>query len=255
MDRYRMDGATALVTGAGSGIGRATAVLLAQLGAQVVCVDVNEDGLDGTLALITENGGHGETESVDVSVPAQVAQLMTRADTLGSGLSVVANIAGVLGETSIADTSDEEFERVLAVNLRGVFLCCREAVRVMRPRRHGSIVSMASAIVARAVPGYGPYGVSKGGVVALTQAVAIENSGFGIRANAVAPGFTVTPMTVGRRPPEEREQFAATLAANIPLQRAGAPEDIAYAVAYLASDAASFVTGQTLHINGGTVMP
>jgi NAD(P)-dependent dehydrogenase (short-subunit alcohol dehydrogenase family) len=255
MDRYRTDGSTALVTGAGSGIGRATAVLLAQLGAEVLCVDLNADGLEATLALIAENGGRGEAEIADVSATAQVEKVMVRANGLGAGLSILANIAGVLGETAIADTDDAEFDRVLAVNLRGVFLCCREGVRLMRAHRRGSIVNLASAIVARAVPGYGPYAVSKGGVVTLTKALAAEHCGDGIRVNAIAPGFVVTPMTVGRHAPEEQRRVADSITANIPLQRAGAPEDIAYAVAYLASDASAYMTGQTLHINGGTVMP
>jgi 3-oxoacyl-[acyl-carrier protein] reductase len=255
MDRYRMDGSTGLVTGAGSGIGRATAALLTQLGATVLCVDMNADGLDGTLALIADNGGRAEAETADVSVTADVERVMAHADTLGAGLSIVANIAGVLGETAIADTDESEFDRVLAVNLRGVFLCCREAVRVMRPHQGGSIVNLASAIVARAVPGYGPYAVSKGGVVSLTKVLAAEHCGDGIRVNAIAPGFVISPMTVGRRPPEERQQLADSITANIPLKRPGVPEDIAYAVAYLASDASAYMTGQTLHINGGTVMP
>jgi NAD(P)-dependent dehydrogenase (short-subunit alcohol dehydrogenase family) len=255
MDRYRVDGSTALVTGAGSGIGRATAVLLAQLGASIVCVDVNADGLDGTLALVAEHGGRAEAEIADVSATPDVERVMARADALGAGLSIVANIAGVLGETAIADTDDAEFDRVLAVNLRGVFLCCREAVRVMRPHRAGSIVNLSSAIVARAVAGYGPYAVSKGGVVTLTKALAAEHCGDGIRVNAIAPGFVVSPMTVGRHPREEQQRVADSITANIPLKRAGAPEDIAYAVAYLASDASAYMTGQTLHINGGTVMP
>jgi NAD(P)-dependent dehydrogenase (short-subunit alcohol dehydrogenase family) len=125
----------------------------------------------------------------------------------------------------------------------------------MRPHRAGSIVNLSSAIVARAVAGYGPYAVSKGGVVTLTKALAAEHCGDGIRVNAIAPGFVVSPMTVGRHPREEQQRVADSITANIPLKRAGAPEDIAYAVAYLASDASAYMTGQTLHINGGTVMP
>jgi 3-oxoacyl-[acyl-carrier protein] reductase len=254
-DRFRLDGTTALVTGAASGIGRATALLMAQLGAHVVAADVDAAGLDATIAQVQASGGRADAELADVTVAEQVARVVAHADRIGSGLSVLASVAGVVGLSNLAETDEAEFDRVLAVDLRGVFLCCRDAFTRMRDHGRGSIVNVTSSITARAVPGYGPYAVAKGGVATMTKALAVEGAAYGIRANAVAPGFTLTPMTMGRHEPDEALQAAASIAATIPLGRCGEPEDIAYAIAFLASEAAAFVTGQTLFVNGGTVMP
>jgi len=252
---FDLDGRGAVVTGASGGIGRACAALLAAAGAIVLAVDLAGESLDETVATVRDQGGQITAAVADVSLPRDVTRVMTMAGELPRGLAILANVAGVLSTSTLADTAIEEFDRVLAVNLRGMFLCCRAAIPIMRNSGSASIVNVASSIVARPVPGFGAYAVSKGGVVSLTKTLAVELAPFGIRANAVAPGPTLTPMTLGRRTPDERAAFIDQASAAIPLGRIGRPEDIAYAIAFLASDAASFITGQTLHINGGSVMP
>jgi 3-oxoacyl-[acyl-carrier protein] reductase len=255
--RFDLDGRSAVVTGAGGGIGRACAVLLAEAGASILAVDLPGEHLDETAAVVRERGGQITAVAADVSDAGDVDRIMAAARGLPATarLAVLANVAGVVASLTIEDTPPEEFDRVLGVNLRGTFLCCRAAVAAMREAGPASIVNVSSSIVARAVPGYGAYAVSKGGVIALTKSLAVELAPLGIRANAVAPGLTITPMTMNRRTPEERRRFLAESSAAIPLGRVADPEDIAYAVVYLASDASSFVTGQTLYVNGGTVMP
>lgn len=257
LTRFDLDGRGAVVTGAGGGIGRACTVLLAEAGASIMAVDLPGEHLDQTVAVVRERGGQITAVAADVSDPADVDRVMAATDGLSTapGLAVLANVAGVVARLTIEDTSPEEFDRILNVNLRGTFLCCRAAVAAMREAGSASIVNVASSIVARAVPGYGAYAVSKGGIVALTKSLAVELASLGIRANAVAPGLTITPMTMGGRTAEERRRFVAEASAAIPLGRVAEPEDIAYAVVYLVSDASSFVTGQTLYVNGGTVMP
>ncbi len=239
---YDLTGRTALVTGAASGIGRATAVLLAAAGAHVHCADRDEQGLAETAAL---------APPLDVTDRAAVRAAVSAA----GPLDIAAAIAGIMHTSSVLETADEDLDRVLDINFKGVLRTCQEAARSMiAAGRPGSIVTMASGAVDAAQPGLLCYSAAKAAVVQLTKTLATETGPHGIRVNAVAPGWIRTPMT-GRHSPEVQEQTEAAMVRMSPLRRVGEPEDIAQAVLYLASDSSSFMTGQILRPNGGVSMP
>ncbi|WP_190186259.1 SDR family NAD(P)-dependent oxidoreductase [Streptomyces cirratus] len=248
---YDLTGRTALVTGAASGIGRATSVLLARAGAAVHCADRDANGLRETARLVSEAGGKATVHTLDVTDRAAL-----RAAVAAAGpLDIAAAIAGIMHTSSVLDTADEDLDRVLDVNFKGVLRTCQEAVRAMiAAGRPGSVVTMASGAVDAAQPGLLCYSAAKAAVVQLTKTLATETGPHGIRVNAVAPGWIRTPMT-GRHSAEELERTEAAMIRMSPLRRVGEPEDIAQAVLYLASDASSFMTGQILRPNGGVSMP
>ncbi|MEU8936430.1 SDR family NAD(P)-dependent oxidoreductase [Streptomyces goshikiensis] len=248
---YDLTGRTALVTGAASGIGRATALLLAEAGAAVHCADRDERGLAETAALIAKAGGSATAQPLDVTDRTAI-----RAAVRAAGpLDIAAAIAGVMHTSTVLETTDEDLDRILDINFKGVLRTCQEAARAMiAAGRPGAIVTMASGAVDAAQPGLLCYSAAKAAVVQLTKTLATETGPYGIRVNAVAPGWIRTPMT-GRHSPEVREQTEAAMVRMSPLRRVGEPEDIAQAVLYLASDASSFMTGQILRPNGGVSMP
>lgn len=255
-------GRVALVTGAGSGIGRATAEMLADAGAHVVGADVDESGATATVATITGRSGSASALALDVrdadAVDGAVAAIV--AD--HGQLDVLANVAGVMHTAAVAELADADLDTVLATNLKGPFHLARAVVPHMTERGSGSIVNVASAAVDVARPGLFAYSASKAALVQLTRVLAVEVGPAGVRVNAVAPGWVPTGMT-GRhytRPDgsvdeQAFERVAAPMRALSPLGRIGAPDDIAYAILYLAGDAASFVTGQLLRVDGGVSMP
>jgi 3-oxoacyl-[acyl-carrier protein] reductase len=177
-------------------------------------------------------------------------------------LDLMANVAGVIGDASVAKTREEDLDRILAINTKGVFFGCQAAAAVMRERGGGSIVNMASLAAFRGVPALGVYGMSKAAVVALTRTLAMEVGRFGVRVNAVAPGFITSHMTGrhvlrddGSVDEARMEEVISDARERNPLHSVGEPEDVAKAVLYLASDASRYVTGQVLHVNGGGFMP
>ncbi|MFD4240782.1 SDR family NAD(P)-dependent oxidoreductase [Streptomyces sp. NPDC058525] len=248
---YDLTGRTALITGAASGIGRATAVLLAGAGAHVHCADRDEQGLAETAALVAKAGGAATVHALDVTDRTALKAAVSAA----GPLDIAAAIAGVMHTSSVLETADEDLDRVLDINFKGVLRTCQEAARSMiAAGRPGSIVTMASGAVDAAQPGLLCYSAAKAAVVQLTKTLATEAGPHGIRVNAVAPGWIRTPMT-GRHGTEVQEQTEAVMVRMSPLRRVGEPEDIAQAVLYLASDASSFMTGQILRPNGGVSMP
>ncbi|MGW7465582.1 SDR family NAD(P)-dependent oxidoreductase [Streptomyces xantholiticus] len=248
---YDLTGRTAFVTGAGGGIGRACAVLLAEAGAVVHCADVDANGLDGTRSLIGTTGGKALTHTVDVTDRAALAAAVAGADRL----DVMAAVAGIMHTSPVLETRDEDLDRVMAVNFKGVLYACQEAARAMLARgRGGSIVTMASGAVDAANAGLLCYSASKAAVVQLTRTLSTELGPHGIRVNAVAPGWVRTPMTDRHEAGLQQRTEAAMVRAS-PLRRVGEPEDIAHTVLHLASDASSFTTGQIFRPNGGVVMP
>ncbi|MCY0959731.1 MULTISPECIES: SDR family NAD(P)-dependent oxidoreductase [unclassified Streptomyces] len=248
---YDLTGRTALITGAASGIGRATAVLLAEAGAAVHCADRDADGLRETADLVAKAGGRATVHALDVTDRAAL-----RAAVAAAGpLDITAAIAGIMHTSSVLETTDEDLDRVLDINFKGVLRTCQESARAMiAAGRPGSIVTMASGAVDAAQPGLLCYSAAKAAVVQLTKTLATETGPHGIRVNAVAPGWIRTPMT-GRHGARAQEQTEAMMVRMSPLGRVGEPEDIAQAVLYLASDASSFMTGQILRPNGGVSMP
>ncbi|MFE1951477.1 SDR family NAD(P)-dependent oxidoreductase [Streptomyces sp. NPDC059524] len=252
---YDLTGRTAFVTGAASGIGRATAVLLADAGADVHGADRDTRGLHETAALIKERGGTAHVHTVDVTDRAQVAGAVATAVTTSGGLDVMAAVAGIMHRSTVLETRDEDLDRVLAVNFKGVLHACQAAAQAMiAAGTRGSIVTMASGAVDTGGPELLCYGAAKAAVVQLTKTLATEMGPHGIRVNAVAPGWIRTPMT-HRQDETEQARAESVMARMSPLGRVGEAEDIAHAVLHLASDAASFTTGQILRPNGGVAMP
>ncbi|MGA4839223.1 SDR family NAD(P)-dependent oxidoreductase [Streptomyces sp. G45] len=252
---YDLTGRTAFVTGAASGIGRATAVLLAQAGATVHCADRDARGLDGTVAAIRASGTAAHPHKLDVTDREQVDQAVTEAAAATGRLEVVAAVAGIMHSSPVLETRDEDLDRVLGVNFKGVLYACQAAARVMLAAASGgSIVTMASGAVDTGGPGLLCYGAAKAAVVQLTKTLATEVGAHGIRVNAVAPGWIRTPMT-DRHDAAAQAHTEEFMARRAPLGRVGAPEEVAHAVLYLASDASSFTTGQILRPNGGVAMP
>ncbi|CAM5557576.1 MULTISPECIES: SDR family NAD(P)-dependent oxidoreductase [Streptomyces] len=248
---YDLTGRTAFVTGAAGGIGRASAVLLARAGATVHCADRDARGLSETADLVKAAGGSARTHPLDVTDRAALHRAVSSCERL----DVLAAIAGIMHSSPVLDTRDEDLDRVLDVNFKGVLYACQEAARVMLDRGvPGSIVTMASGAVDSGVPGLLAYGAAKAAVVQLTRILAAELGPHGIRVNAVAPGWIRTPMT-DRHDDAVQARTESSMARLSPLGRVGEPEDVAHTVLHLASDASSFTTGQILRPNGGVAMP
>ncbi|MGW0996950.1 SDR family NAD(P)-dependent oxidoreductase [Streptomyces sp. NPDC002523] len=248
---YDLTGRTAFVTGAAGGIGRASAVLLAEAGAAVHCADRDADGLRGTAKLIEDRGGSARTHVLDVTDRSSLGAAVRSC----GRLDVMAAIAGIMHSSPVLQTRDEDLDRVLGVNFKGVLYACQEAARLMLDHdTRGSIVTMASGAVDTGGPGLLCYGAAKAAVVQLTKTLATEVGRYGIRVNAVAPGWIRTPMT-DRHDSGQQAHTESLIARMSPLGRVGEPDDVAHTVLYLASDASAFTTGQILRPNGGVAMP
>ncbi len=241
---------TALITGAGSGIGRATALAFARAGANVVVADINRQAGEATSQLIRERGGRALFIAVDVAQSDQVASMIDRAAREFGRLDCAFNNAGVAGmPTRTADADEAEFDRLMAVNVKGVWLCLKYEIRHMLEHGGGAIVNTASVAGLTGAHSLPLYAASKHAVVGLTRSAAVEYARKGIRVNAVGPSVVKTPMLDGAFALLPRFVEAAT-AAN-PSRRLGEPEEVAAAVVWLCSDAAGFVNGAVLPIDGG----
>ncbi|MFG2596013.1 SDR family NAD(P)-dependent oxidoreductase [Streptomyces sp. NPDC048462] len=248
---YDLTGRSAFVTGAAGGIGRACAVLLAEAGAAVHCADLEAKGLRETLELINAAGGEAHTHPLDVTDRDQVRAAVAAA----GDLDILAAVAGIMHTSSVLETADEDLDRVLSVNFKGVLYACQEVARTMLARgAPGSLITMASGAVDSASPGLLCYSTAKAAVVQLTKTLATELGPHAIRVNAVAPGWVRTPMTA-RHDAEQQRRAEATMVRISPLGRVGEPMDVAHTVLHLASDASAFMTGQILRPNGGVAMP
>lgn len=244
----RLPSQVALVTGAASGIARAVAIRFAQEGAAVMVADADERGGMDTASEIRTAGGMALFARLDVSQADQVKEVVQRTlDELGD-LHILFSGAGILGYGTALETSEEAWNRMLAVNLTGTFLCAKAALIHMVEKQRGVIINVASTTGSHdACARAAAYVTSKGGVTQLTRSMAIDYARQGIRVNAICPGPTDTPMLRNALTLEEIEAFAKTF----PMNRLGRPEEIAGAALFLASDDASFVTGAVLHVDGG----
>jgi NAD(P)-dependent dehydrogenase (short-subunit alcohol dehydrogenase family) len=248
----RLDGKIALVTGGSSGIGRATALIFAREGAKVVVADVNVEGSEETVRQIKAAGGEAVFIKTDVAQAAEVDALVKKTVETYGRLDCAFNNAGIEG--ALQPTSDYDtavWDRVLSINLRGVWLCMKAEIRQMLNQGGGAIVNTASAAGLVAVPGMSAYVAAKHGVVGLTKTAALEYAKAGIRVNAVCPGGVDTPMV--QRVFSNNPQFAEAAASAEPVGRLAQPAEIGEAVVWLCSEAASFVTGLPMAVDGGMV--
>jgi NAD(P)-dependent dehydrogenase (short-subunit alcohol dehydrogenase family) len=247
---YGLQGKVALVTGAGSGIGAATAELFAALGAKVVASDLDPTSGAATVERLTGAGHDAMFQAADVTDQHAVAALVAAARERYGRLDCAANCAGVgAGEAPTHEYPDERWDRVVATNLRGTWLAMRREIEAMLAQGGGAIVNVASTLALRGSLFASPYSASKHGVLGLTRTAAIEYAQAGIRVNAVCPGAIDTPMmdeTFERFP-----GFRESLIGFVPMGRMGRPAEVAGAIAWLCSDAASFITGESLAVEGG----
>ncbi|MHC1712077.1 MAG: 3-oxoacyl-[acyl-carrier-protein] reductase [Solidesulfovibrio sp.] len=240
---------TALVTGGSRGIGAAVAARLARDGFDIVLTYVSKPEAAATVVgAITAAGGSARALALDTGEPAAVAAFFAE-HLKDADLHVLVNNAGITRDGLLVRMKDEEFASVIRVNLIGAFTCMREAGKIMMKRRAGRIISIASVVGQAGNAGQANYAAAKAGLIGLTKSVALELAPRGVTANAVAPGFVETDMTAVLA-----DAVKASFSDRIPLKRACAPEEIAAAVSYLASDEAGYVTGQVLGINGGMYM-
>jgi len=247
----QFDRKVVLITGAGSGIGRAAALAFARHGAKVAVADITEaDGVE-TVAQIAANGGIARFFKVNVTKSAEVERLIHQVVETWGRLDIALNNAGITNDMApITETSEEDFDRVIAVNLKGVWLCMKYAIAQMLKQGGGVIVNTASALSLTVLPGSSAYIASKHGVAGLTKTGAVEYGKHNIRINAVCPGVIRTPLLANRPNADELEK---SLIALHPIGRLGTGDDVANCLLWLASDAASFVHGALISVDGGWV--
>ncbi|HLG19435.1 MAG TPA: 3-oxoacyl-ACP reductase FabG [Bdellovibrionota bacterium] len=241
-------GKVAVITGAGRGIGRAIAERFSEDGARLALVDLDEPNLKTTLGNIQKRGAEGITVTANISKPQEVLRMVDETVRRFGTIDILVNNAGIVRDQTLLKMTEENFDAVIAVNLKGVFLCGQACARVMVEKKYGKIVNISSSAW-RGNFGQSNYSAAKAGVVGMTKTWALELAKHNINVNAVAPGFISTDMTA-TIPPEIREKMIA----KIPLARAGEPSDVAQLVHFLASDDSSYIQGEVIGINGGFQM-
>jgi NAD(P)-dependent dehydrogenase (short-subunit alcohol dehydrogenase family) len=252
MSGKQLYGKTALITGGAGGIGRATALLFAREGAAVGIVDLNQEQGQGIVREISIAGGRAIFERADVTSPADCRRAVERTVQEFGGIHILFNNAGIIRRASVVEIREEDWDAVMAVNVKSIFLMCREVIPIMARAEGGSIINTASGWGLAGGPRAVAYCASKGAVVLLTKAMAIDHGRQKIRVNCICPGDTDTAMlrSEARQLGEAEDRFLAG-SANRPLGRVGVPAEIAQTALYLASDAASFVTGAAVVVDGG----
>ncbi len=248
----KLDGRVAFVTGAGRGIGAATALRLAEDGARVVLADIDPEGCKQVAAQIEQAGSQALAVSCNVADRAAVEAAVQQAIERFGRLDILVNNAGVLRDNLLFKMSDDDWETVMNVHLKGAFLCSRAAQAHMVQQKYGRIVSLSS-VSALGNRGQANYSTAKAGLQGLTKTLAIELGPFGITANAVAPGFIDTEMTraTARRQGHDPDQVIEMASKSIPVRRVGRPRDVANVICFLASEESSYVTGQIIYVAGG----
>jgi len=250
-----MQGKTALITGGSTGIGRSTAMAFARNGAKVVIADINAEQGQETVDIVKKSGGEAAFVKTDVSKDLEVQALIKKTVEIFGRLDYAHNNAGIMYRGSDANTtgcSEKDWDHLMSINLKGVWLCMKYEIPQMIKQGSGAIVNTSSIAGLVALPDSMAYNASKHGVTGLTKAAAIENARKGIRINAVCPAFIKTAM-VSKPTGKEDDPLKILLDNNMPLGRMGEPEEVAEAVVWLCSDAASFITGHALPVDGGWV--
>lgn len=258
LSAFDMSGRVAVVTGGASGIGRSTAEVLGGVGASVVVGDLNEDGADETVSRIVDAGGKAVAHRTDVTRRSDVDALVDRAVEEFGRLDAMCNVAGIAHEGPVADITEEQFDRLFAINTKGVLWGCQAAMRVMTPQGSGAIVNVSSTSIDTPAPGYGLYAMTKAAVAQLTMSLAWEAGRHGIRVNTIAPGMTVTPFTArhayredGTVDESKLEEFVDRMKRLSPLGLVGEAIDQALLTLFLVSDAGRFCHAQVWRANGG----
>ncbi len=244
-----MTGQTAIVTGGGRGIGKAISIALAKKGVNVVVVGTNIDIASQTAEELVDHGVRSISIKADVSQTDDVKNIFEKTLSEFGKVEILVNNAGITRDSLIIRMKDEDWDAVLNVNLKGTFLCTREAVKIMIKQKYGRIINISSIVAFMGNPGQANYSASKAGIAGLTKTIAKEYAGRGITVNAIAPGFITTAMTETIPENIKNEMLKA-----IPMNRFGTIEDIANGVVFFASPEAGYITGQLLHINGGMYM-
>ena len=258
LSAFDLTGRTAVVTGAASGIGEATAQVLAGAGANVVGGDIDAEGAERTAEGIVKAGRTAVALRTDVTKRADVDALVDLGVSEFGRVDCVVNVAGIAMDGLIKDATEEEFDRVMAINAKGTLFGCQAALRVMSEQGSGSIINVSSTAIDTPAPKYGLYAMTKAAVAQLTMTLAIEAGRYGIRVNTIAPGATITPFTSrharnpdGTMNPEAYDMFVDAMRKISPLRMVGEAVDQAYLILFLASDASRFCTGQMWRANGG----
>jgi len=246
----RFDGKSAIVTGASRGIGREIALLLAKEGARVaVNYSGSKDKADDVVKLIVESGGEAFAIQADVSDADGVKNMVDKTLEMFGSIDILVNNAGITRDNLLMRMKEDEWDDVININLKGVFLCTKGVTRQMMRQRAGRIVNVASIVGVSGNPGQANYVAAKAGVIGFTKTAAKELATRNINVNAVAPGFITTDMTDALS-----EEVKSQMLAVIPLGNLGKPEDVARTVLFLLSEDANYITGQTIHVDGGMVM-
>jgi len=253
---FSLAGKTAIVTGAGSGIGQAIAIALAKQGAFVDVLEIDLNAANDTAERIRSAGGQAEVVKCDIANHSQVQEVFDKLGSERGRLDCLVNNAGIAHVGNITNTSEEDFDRVMSVNLKGVFNCLKGGVKLMLESGGGAIVNIASTVATMAINDRLAYSTSKGGVLAMTYSVAKDHLHDNIRCNAILPGRIHTPFVDGfiaKNYPDNQAEIFKKLSEYQPIGRMGKPEEVAAIAVFLCSDEASFITGSPFPVDGGTL--